>query len=249
MGLDRFARKSVVVTGAGSGIGFETARQFVDQGALVVAADIDVRAVPTGCVAIPVDVSEPSGISRLLSAAEDVHGPIDILCNNAGVGSTSSVVDCKVEEWERTFAVNVRSIFLAIKFVLPSMLARRGGVIVNMGSVAGLFGIRNRAAYSASKGAVIALTKQVATQYGAAGIRCNCVCPGTIDTPWVSRLADNSDDPVAARAALVDRQPLGRLGQASEVAAAVLYLASAEAAFCSGTILVVDGGITAGSNG
>jgi NAD(P)-dependent dehydrogenase (short-subunit alcohol dehydrogenase family) len=140
----------------------------------------------------------------------------------------------------------VRGVFLGTKAALPSMLAQGRGVIVNTASVAGMVGFRDRAAYCASKGAVIALTKQVAVQYASQGIRCNCVCPGTVDSPWVGRLMGGTDDPAATRAALVARQPLGRLGQPDEVAKAVVYLASDDAAFITGSELVIDGGIVAG---
>ena len=172
-------------------------------------------------------------------------GAIDVLCNNAGIGSTVDVLECSVEEWDRVFAVNVRGVFLGIKYTLPSMLEKGSGVIINTASAAGLIGLRDRAAYCASKGAVISLTKQVAVQYASKGIRCNCICPGTIDSPWVGRLLDQAADPAEARAALVARQPLGRLGDPAEVAAAALYLASPEATFCTGTALVIDGGIVA----
>lgn len=243
---NRFEGKSVVVTGAGSGIGFEMARQFLAEGAHVVAADLTTGGVPGGCTAVAADVSEPADVQMLVDTALDAQGTIDVMCNNAGIGSTADVIGCSIEEWDRLFAVNVRGVFLGIKYALPSMLKRGNGVIVNTASVAGIVGLRDRAAYCASKGAVIALTKQVAVQYASAGVRCNCICPGTVDSPWVGRLLSLADDPVAARAALVGRQPLGRLGQPAEVAAAALYLASPDAAFCTGSALIIDGGIVAG---
>ena len=130
--------------------------------------------------------------------------------------------------------------------MLPGMLAQGSGAIVNTASVAGLVGLRDRAAYCATKGAVISLTKQVAVQYAGTGVRCNCVCPGTVDSPWVGRLLDGAEDPEATLAALVARQPLGRLGRPDEVAKAALYLASDDAAFVTGSALVIDGGIVAG---
>ncbi len=141
--------------------------------------------------------------------------------------------------------VNVKSVYLGCKYVLPHMIRQGGGVIVNTASVAGMVGIVKRASYSASKGAVIALTRQVAMDFVEYGIRVNCVCPGTVDSPWVGRLLNQTDDPAAARASLVARQPMGRLGTPEEVAAAALYLASDDAAFITGTGLVIDGGLTA----
>ena len=241
----RFEGVSVVVTGAASGIGFEMARQFLAEGAQVMAADLTTDGLPPGCNGFAADVSSPRHVEALVGSAINTMGAIDVLCNNAGIGSTVDVLECSVDEWDRVFAVNVRGVFLGIKYTLPSMLEKGSGVIINTASVAGLIGLRDRAAYCASKGAVISLTKQVAVQYASKGIRCNCICPGTIDSPWVGRLLDQAADPAEARAALVARQPLGRLGDPAEVAAAALYLASPEATFCTGTALVIDGGIVA----
>ena len=245
METSRFEGASVIVTGAASGIGFEMARQFLAEGAHVMAADLTTEGLPPGCSGFAADVSAPRDVEALVRAAISEMGPIDVLCNNAGIGSTADVLECSVDEWDRVFAVNVRGVFLGIKYTLPSMLEKGSGVIINTASAAGLIGLRDRAAYCASKGAVISLTKQVAVQYASKGIRCNCICPGTIDSPWVGRLLDQAANPAEARAALVARQPLGRLGDPAEVAAAALYLASPEAAFCTGTALVIDGGIVA----
>jgi NAD(P)-dependent dehydrogenase (short-subunit alcohol dehydrogenase family) len=141
--------------------------------------------------------------------------------------------------------VNVKSVYLGCKYAVPVMIAQGGGCIINTASVAGMVGIVKRASYSASKGAVIALTRQVAIDFVEQGIRVNCICPGTVDSPWVGRLLSQADDPAAARQALVARQPLGRLGTPEEVAAAALYLASDDASFITGTGLVIDGGLTA----
>ena len=173
-------------------------------------------------------------------------GRIDVLCNNAGVSSVTGPVECTPEEWDHVFGVNVRSVFLGTKYAIPVMLAQGSGVIVNTASAAGLIGLPDRAAYCASKGAVIALTRQVAVQYATQNIRCNCVCPGTVDSPWIGRLLEGTDDPAGLREELIARQPLGRLGTPSEVADAVVYLASPSATFITGSALVIDGGITAG---
>ena len=237
-----FAGRTAVVTGAASGIGHAIARLLLERGAQVVAADLRPEGVPEGCRPFALDVSDPAAVAELRASV----GHADVLMNNAGTASTTDVLACTVEEWDRVFAVNVRSVFLLTQAFLPSMLERGYGSIVNTASVLALVGARDRAAYTASKGAVVALTRQVAIQYAGTGVRCNCICPGTVDSPWVGRLLDEAGDPVAARAALVARQPLGRLGTPDEVARAAVYLASDEAAFMTGSSLVIDGGILAG---
>jgi NAD(P)-dependent dehydrogenase (short-subunit alcohol dehydrogenase family) len=209
----RFEGRTAVVTGAASGIGSEITRLLMEEGARVLGADMDPTNVPTGASAFKADVSDPADVNSMIAAAIEEFGHIDILCNNAGIGSVHDVLGCSLEEWEKLFAVNVRGVFLGIKAALPSMLERCHGVIVNTASVAGMMGLRDRAAYCATKGAVISLTQQVAVQYAGTGVRCNCVCPGTVDSPWVGRLLDQADDPAVARERLVARKPLGRLGQ------------------------------------
>lgn len=243
--MGRFEGKSVIVTGAGSGIGFEMARLFTEEGARVLAADLDPGGVPEGCAPFKVDVTRTDEVEAMVAAALDANGRLDVLCNNAGIGSTTDVLAATVEEWDRVFAVNARGTFLGTKHALPPMLEQGAGVIVNTASVAGMIGLKDRAAYCASKGAVIALTKQVAVQYAGTGVRCNCICPGTVDSPWVGRLMDEAPDPAQRRAELIARQPLGRLGDPAEIAKAALYLASDDAAFVTGAELVIDGGITA----
>lgn len=237
---------TVIVTGAGSGIGVEIARRFLDDGATVYAADLEPGGAPDGVRRVRADVSDAGAVRDLVAQVVADTGRLDVLCNNAGTASTTDAIACTPQEWDRVFAVNVRSVYLATKYSLPVMIEGGGGVIVNTASVAGLIGLPDRAAYCASKGAVVSFTKQVAVQYARQGIRCTCVCPGTVDTPWVGRLLDAADDPVAMREQLVARQPLGRLATPGEVADAVRYLASPAAAFVTGIALVIDGGILAG---
>ncbi len=215
----------MIVTGAASGIGWETATRFLAEGATVVAGDLSPE-VPDGTVGVHTDVSSPADVEALVSVALATTGRLDAMCNIAGIGSTTDAVDCTPEEWDRVFAFNARGVFLGTKYALPSMLAQGRGVIVNMASIAGLVGLRDRAAYCASKGAVVAFSKQVAVQYAAQGVRCLSICPGTVETPWVGRLLAEAPDPDGRRKDLVARQPLGRLGLPAEIANAVLYAAS-----------------------
>ncbi|MGB6057342.1 MAG: SDR family oxidoreductase [Microthrixaceae bacterium] len=242
----RFAGRTAVVTGAASGIGYEICTRLLDEGAEVVAGDLNPPDVPEGALGVAVDVSDPDQVGALIARCVETYGKIDILCNNAGVGGVTDVLNCTIEEWEKIFSVNVRGVFLGIRAALPHMLEAGGGVIVNTASVAASVGLPNRAAYCASKGAVVALTKQVAVQYAAQGIRCNCVSPGTVDSPWVGRLLDQADDPSQMRSDLIARQPLGRLGTPAEVAELVTYLASDQASFVTGADWLIDGGIAAG---
>jgi NAD(P)-dependent dehydrogenase (short-subunit alcohol dehydrogenase family) len=242
---NRFAADRVIVTGAASGIGRELVTILLSEGAHVVGVDVNPDGIPAGSERVQADLAVADEVTNAMDLAVALLGGVDILCNNAGIGSTRSVVDCSAHEWDHVFDVNVRATFLGTKAVLPSMLAQQHGVIVNTASVAGMIGLPDRAAYCASKGAVIALTKQVAIQYATAGVRCNCVCPGTVDSPWVQRLVDEAPDPAQRRADLIARQPMGRLATPTEVAAAIAYLAGPDSAFMTGTELVIDGGITA----
>lgn len=204
-----------------------------------------VRAAGGEAAAHAAEVGRSEEVQAMVEACLDRFGRISILCNNAGVGSTQTVVDTPEELWDRVFEVNVRGAFLGCKYAIPSMVEAGGGVVINTASVAGLVGLRNRAAYCASKGAVVALTRAVAIDHVGQNVRCNCLCPGTVDSPWVGRLLDQAPDPVAERAALVARQPMGRLGTPEEVARAAVYLASDDASFITGTAFVIDGGLTA----
>jgi NAD(P)-dependent dehydrogenase (short-subunit alcohol dehydrogenase family) len=252
----KLANRVAVITGAGSGIGQAMARRFASEGARILAADLNggsaqetahmIQGEGGTCEAFTVDVIQPDQVRKMIEQAIASFDQIDILCNNAGIGSTTGVVDCEPEEWDRVMTVNAKSVYLGCKYALPHMLQRGKGVIINTASVAGMIGIPKRASYCASKGAVIALTRQIAIEYVGQGIRVNCLCPGTVDSPWVERLLQQTDDREAARKALEARQPMGRLGTPEEVAGAALYLASDDAAFITGTGLVMDGGWTAG---
>jgi len=251
----RLAGKVAFITGAGSGIGQATALLFGQEGAGVCTVDLD----PAGAEATArsiiglggqalsaaADVSASDQVRRAVDACLQHFGRIDVLVNCAGIGSTQTVVDTPEDLWERVFAVNVRGTFLCCKAILSHMIEAGGGTIINIASVAGMVGLKNRAAYCASKGAVISLTQAIAVDHVGQHIRCNCICPGTVDSPWVGRLLAAAPDPAAERAALVARQPMGRLGTPEEIARAALYLASDDAAFITGSSLVIDGGLTA----
>ncbi len=238
----RFTGKRALVTGAGSGIGEAVARRLHEEGAEVVLTNVSADPVEAIAAelgerasAVPLDVRDEE-------AVREVVRDVDVLANVAGVGATTAVPDTPLEVWEDVLAVNARGTFLCCKHAIPGMVERGGGSIVNMASVAGLVGLRNRVAYSASKGAVIAMTRALAVDHVADRIRVNAVCPGTVDTPWVRRLVEEVGESLDALRA---RQLMGRLGTSEEIAGAVAYLASDEAGFVTGTAFVVDGGLTA----
>lgn len=246
----------VIVTGAGSGIGQATARAFAEAGDRVVVADYDAEAaratagelnqVGSQALAVTVDVSDRNQVRRMISAAIEAFGRLDVLVNNAGIGVAADVVETTEADLDRILAVNVKGVFFGCQEAIPAMLqGGGGGVIVNISSVVALAAVERRAAYIASKGAVLALTRSIAIDFMRRGIRCNCIAPGTVDSPWIGRIVGGQPDPVAAREKMVERQPLGRLGRPEEIARAVLYLASPEADFVHGTCLVIDGGFSA----
>ncbi len=243
-GADGLAGSRAIVTGAASGIGRAICDGLLAAGAAVVGFDRTPIADASdggSFVAVAGDVTDEAAVAALVARARS-YGPIDHLFNVAGIGSTTNAPDTPVEVWDQVFAVNARGTFLACKHAIPAMVDAGGGSIVNVGSIAGLVGLRNRAAYCASKGAVIALTRALAVDHVADGVRVNCVCPGTVDSPWVRRLVEQVGESLEA---LEARQPMGRLGTPEEVADAALYLASARAAFATGTVLTLDGGLTA----
>jgi NAD(P)-dependent dehydrogenase (short-subunit alcohol dehydrogenase family) len=242
MAGEALAGSVCLVTGAGSGIGAAIARRFAAEGATVIGADLHPVRLD-GVHAVLADVSVEEDVVGVYAAIrERLDRDPDVLVNVAGIGSTTTARDTPVEVWDQVFAVNARGTFLCCKHAIGPMAARGGGAIVNIASVAGMVGLRNRAAYCASKGAVIALTRALAVDHVADGVRVNCICPGTVDSPWVRRLvADAGEDLDALRA----RQPMGRLGTPEEVAEAAIYLASPASSFVTGSSLVIDGGLTA----
>lgn len=251
----KLQEKIALVTGAGSGIGQAIALLFAQEGAHVIAADMSAGGLQetkhklTECdltvETVLLNVTDEGMVKTEIMHLLERHGRIDLLLNIAGIGSTQTAIATDLETWERVFAVNVRGTFLMAKYLLPSMIQQRYGVIINMASVAGMVGLPNRAAYCASKAAVIGFTRAMAVDHVKQGIRVNAICPGTVDSPWVGRLLAASGNAEEERQKLVERQPMGRLGQPEEIAEAALYLASDAASFVTGTTLTIDGGLTA----
>lgn len=227
------AGRIVVITGSSGGIGSALVERFGSLGDVTVGLDL----------VDGVDVSRPADCEAAVERIVAEHGRIDVLCNNAGVGAVGDVVDSTPEDWERVFSVNVFGIANMCRAALPVMRAAGRGAIVNTCSVVASVGLVQRAVYGASKGAVLALTKAMAADEIAHGIRVNCVSPGTVSSPWVERLVEAQPDPPAAYDALRRRQPLGDLVSCEQVAAAVAYLAD-DSTFTTGADFLLDGGIT-----
>ena len=235
------AGKVALVTGAGAGIGRAVTELFAAEGARVIATDRDVAAL-AGLAADKqeLDVTDAAAVRRVAAAM----GRIDILVNCAGFVESGTLLEVDAAQWQKSFAVNLFAMAEVIKAFLPAMLEGGGGSIINIASVAGFKGVPNRCIYGASKAAVIGLTKSVAIDFIARGIRCNAICPGTVDTPSLQQRLKDTGDYAAARKAFNARQPLGRLDKAEEIAAMALYLASDAGAFATGQEFIVDGGFT-----
>jgi len=231
-----------VITGAGSGIGLATANAMLQESACVAALDLTPPPACDRLLPLTCDVTDQASIDAAVAAVVAQFGGIDVLVNNAGIGAQGTVEDTDLGEWQRVFDVNVFGMVRMSKACVPHLRKSRVPAIVNTASIVSWTGLPKRACYGASKGAVYALTLAMAADYAAERIRVNCVCPGTVDTPWVSRLLAASADPHAARANLIARQPIGRLGTAAEIAAAITYLASPAAGYVTGSALQIDGG-------
>ncbi|AYC36488.1 MULTISPECIES: SDR family NAD(P)-dependent oxidoreductase [Streptomyces] len=241
--MTEFTGLRAVVTGGASGIGRAVAERLAERGANVAVLDLDPSGVHGPLTGIRADVSDDVGVRAAVAAAAERLGGLDILVNNAGIGAVGTVEDHTDEQWHHVLDVNVVGMVRVTRAALPHLRRSAHASVVNVCSIAATAGLPQRALYSATKGAVLSLTLAMAADHVREGIRVNCVNPGTVDTPWVSRLLDGADDPEAERAALNARQPLGRLVTADEVAAAVLYLAGPSAGSVTGTALAVDGGM------
>jgi NAD(P)-dependent dehydrogenase (short-subunit alcohol dehydrogenase family) len=248
----RLNDKVAVITGAGAGIGAATAQLFAREGAKVVVADYDGNAAGTiakhigaQAVALATDVRKNADVKAMIDGAVKAFGRIDILVNNAGRGILGTVVTTAEEDWDDIMAVNLKGVFLCSKHAVPVMKASGGGAIVNVASTVSVVGIPDRAAYVASKGGVAALTRAMALDHVADNIRVNSVGPGVIWSNYYDKMMQEVPDPAAFKKGLEDRAPMGRVGEPKDVAAAILYLASDESGFVTGSMMTMDGGYTA----
>jgi 2-keto-3-deoxy-L-fuconate dehydrogenase len=243
---NRLAGKAAFITAAGQGMGQAAALAFAREGARVWATDVNAAALKAidgkdGIRTSMLDVTDEQAIQR---ASKEV-GDVDILFNCAGIVHHGSILDASPKDWDQAFAVNVRSMFLVSRAFLPGMLKKGRGSIINMASVASsIRGLPNRCVYGASKAAVIGLTKSIAADYVGKGIRCNAICPGTVDTPSLQGRINAFADPVQARKDFVARQPMGRLGTVDDITGILVFLASDESLFATGNAYSIDGGMT-----
>lgn len=248
--------KITLITGAGSGIGAAIAHTFARAGAFVYVADRDTAAgqatieaiLKEGGMAeiIELDVSDEQAALKAAERVLQAKGRLDVLVNNAGIGHVGTLINTTGEDLDRLYRVNVRGVFNLSKAFLPSMLARKAGNIINLASIGGVVAVRDRLAYCTTKFAIVGLTKCIALDHARDGIRCNCICPGRVETPFVSAWLKKYPDPEKAYADACATQAVGRMGRPEEIAAAALYLASDESAFVTGSEFIIDGGWSAG---
>jgi meso-butanediol dehydrogenase/(S,S)-butanediol dehydrogenase/diacetyl reductase len=247
--------KVAIITGAGSGIGQAAAALFAKEGAKVVVADLSasrgqdtvalIEAIPGSAISFQVDVSDARQVQHLVRATLDAYDRLDILFNNAGINLAATVTETSEEAWDQVMAVNVKGVFLGCKYAIPAMIQTGGGVIINSSSAAGVVGLRGLAAYTASKGAVLQLTRNIALDYAAHNIRANALCPGVTASPMTMAVIESQSDPEAMRQRMEAGRPMGRMAQPEEMARAALFLASDDSSFMTGSPLIVDGGYTA----
>ena len=257
MSLRRLALRRAIVTGAGSGIGRAIAIRFAQEGAQVAVADINLNAaqetvqmLETDGFAFQINVSQAEQHQALIARVLKTWGGLEIMVNNAGVGVAARVENTSEEDWDRIMNVNLKGTFLGMKYAIPAIRqtiqdTKNTGSVINLSSAAAVAAVADRAAYCASKGGVLALSRAAAIDHVLEGVRVNAILPGTVDTPWVQGITAKYDDPEAARAAMRARQPHGRLVTAEEIAAMAAYLASEEAASVIGAGMIVDGGFSA----
>ncbi|WP_458106676.1 SDR family oxidoreductase [Arthrobacter sp. R3-55] len=244
-----FTDQTVIVTGAGSGIGRAAALRFADLGANVVIADKNEAAARevadeagAKALAVTVDVSDSASVRSMIKAVVDNFGGIDVLCNNAGFGFPGNVLEIDEENWDRLMSVNLKGVYLCSKYAIPELAKTGDGRIVNTSSYTANVGIRDRAAYVASKGGVSALTRAMALDHVDQGIRVNAVAPGTINSPYFDKMIAESAEPQELVDSLNGRSPMHRMGRPEEVAEAIVWLAAKESSFATGSVLTIDGG-------
>jgi NAD(P)-dependent dehydrogenase (short-subunit alcohol dehydrogenase family) len=250
--MTRLLGKRAIVTGGASGIGGAIVKCFIDEGASVVIADIDDKSAEELSKKLgeksyyfKIDISDSDQMQKLISFSEEKLGGLDVMVNNAGIGGAGTVEETGEAEWDKLLNINLKGTFLGMKYAVPALRKSGGGSIINISSIAALVGLPERAAYSAAKGGIVSLTKAAAIDYVSENIRINCIAPGTTDTPWIKRITDSRPDPIAAKKAMLERQPHGRLVTPEEIASMAAYLASDEAASIIGAVMIVDGGMTA----
>jgi 2-keto-3-deoxy-L-fuconate dehydrogenase len=241
----RLTGRRAVVTAAGRGIGRAIALRLADEGADVLALDLDAASLAAlRHPRVTAKVADATNESELRAAIGDLSS-VRILVNSVGWVHEGTLLDCTPEEWKRSFTLNVDSFYIATRLVLPAMIAAGRGSIINVASLAGLRAAPNRAAYAATKSAVVGLTRSVAVDFASKGVRCNAICPAMVETPSLTERINAMPDPVAAKALFVSRHPVGRLGQPEEIAALAAFLASDECGFMTGATMQVDGGAAA----
>lgn len=251
----RLEGKTAIITGAATGIGRASALLFAEHGARVVVVDInqekgqavvdEIISLGDEACFICADLVKAASVESMVAETVQKYGQVDILYNNAGVNLFARLTDTEEEDWDRVMAVNVKGVYLCCKYAIPAMKANGGGVIINTASAAAIVGLRNLAVYTASKGAVLQMTKNLALDYAPDNIRVNALCPGVTATEMTLQVIDGSPDPVAARERFDSARPMMRMGEPIEIAQAALFLASDESSYMTGSHLVVDGGYTA----
>jgi 2-keto-3-deoxy-L-fuconate dehydrogenase len=252
----RLDNKITLVTGAGSGIGAAIAQTFAQAGATVLVADRDqaagektvgeIKQAGGQAGLVLLDIAREDDCQRVAAEVLQTHGRLDVLVNNAGIGHVGTILQTEGTDLDRLYAVNVRGAFNLCKAFLPAMLERKSGNIINLASIGGVIGIKDRLAYCTTKFAIVGLTKCLALDHAQDGVRVNCICPGRVETPFVSARLKEYPDPEKAYREMASTQAIGRMGKPEEIAAAALYLASDEAAFVTGTAHLTDGGWSAG---
>jgi NAD(P)-dependent dehydrogenase (short-subunit alcohol dehydrogenase family) len=241
-----------IVTGAASGIGFATSARLARDGWRLACVDVDeprlaekTASLGDAATAYPFDLLEAARFAEIVERVTSDLGPQSLLVNDAGVGIAAPLLETSAQDWDRILAINLTAMFHTCRAVLPGMLDAGRGVIVNVASIAGVVGIKNRLAYTASKHGVVGLTRAIAADYAHLGIRCNAICPGTVETEWIGKILADAPDPDAMRKQMEARQLDGRMGTPEEVAAGIAFLASDDARFVNGAAFMMDGGVTA----